>query len=184
MPSLLTILQNSPWWVYVLLALLIGFGLQALRSRTVPIWRLMIVPIVFIGWGIASVFAQSKVPTFFIADWLVGAAIGGIIAWIGARRLDIRIDRARRSVTLPGSARPLIRNILIFTVKYAIGVAMALLPGYRPELTIFNIGISGAMAGYFLGWLGQFILRYQREPEVALAKKERSLDQVSTVPSN
>jgi hypothetical protein len=94
MPSPLTILYNSPWWVYVLLALLIWFGLQALRPRTLPIWRLMIVPMVFIGWGIASAFTQSKVPAFLIADWLVGATIGGIIARIGTRRLDIRIDRA------------------------------------------------------------------------------------------
>jgi hypothetical protein len=61
---------------------------------------------------------------------------------------------------------------------------MALLPGYRPELTIFNIGISGAMAGYFLGWLGRFILSYRHESEAALAKKDRPLDQVSTAISH
>ena len=62
------------------------------------------------------------------------------------------------------------RNILIFTVKYAIGVAMALLPGYFEELTILNIGISGAMAGYFLGWIGRLILVYRRESTVERAK--------------
>jgi len=181
MPGPLTILQNSPWWVYPLLGLLIWLGLQALRSRTLPIWRQTIVPAVFIGWGIASIFTQSKMPVFLIADWLVAAAIGVIGAWISTRQVDFRIDRAHRSVTLPGSARPLIRNILIFTVKYAIGVAMAVLPGYREELTIFNIGISGAMAGYFLGWLCRFMLVYRREPEAELAKQECSSDQVSAV---
>src|SRR5262245_26558916 len=43
-PGPLTILQNSPWWAYVLLGLLIWLGLQALRPRTLPIWRLTIVP--------------------------------------------------------------------------------------------------------------------------------------------
>jgi hypothetical protein len=172
MPGPLTILQNSPWWVYVLLVLLIWLGLQALRPRTLPIWRLTILPTVFIGWGIASMFVQSEIPVFLIADWSVAAGIGLIGAWIGTRRVDVTIDRAHRSVTLPGSARPLIRNILIFTVKYAIGVAMALLPGYHQELTIFNIAISGAMAGYFLGWLCRLMLVYRREPEAALAKED------------
>jgi hypothetical protein len=53
MPGILTILRNSPWWAYALLALLIWFGIQALRPRSLSIWRLAIVPLVFIGWGIA-----------------------------------------------------------------------------------------------------------------------------------
>ena len=184
MPNLLIILRNSPWWVYVLLALLIWLGLQSLRPRTVPVWRLTIVPVVFIGWGIASIFVQSKTPVLLIADWLVASTIGVIVAWISTRRIDVRIDRAHRSVTLPGSVRPLIRNILIFLVKYAIGVAMALLPRRREELTIVNIGISGAMAGYFLGWLGRFMLVYRREPEVDPEKMEASSGQVSPATSN
>jgi hypothetical protein len=83
-----------------------------------------------------------------------------------------------------GSVGPLMRNILIFTVKYAIGVAMALLPGYFEELTILNIGISGAMAGYFLGWIGRLILVYRRESTVERAKAERSSDHASPVALN
>ncbi len=181
MPGPLTILQNSPWWVYVLLGLLIWLGLQALRPRTLPIWRLTIVPTAFIGWGIASMFTQSKITAFLIADWLVAAAMGVVVAWISTRQVDFQVDRAHRLVTFPGSVRPLIRNILIFTVKYAIGVAMAVLPRYHEQLTIFNIGVSGAIAGYFLGWLCRFMLVYRREPEAELAKKECSSDQVSPV---
>src|SRR5215471_6812872 len=135
MPSPLAILQHSPWWVYVLFAVLIWFGLRALRPRTLPIWRLMIVPAVFIGWGIASMLTQSRTSVFLIAVWLVTATVGAILAWIGARRLEVRIDRAHRSVTLPGSVRPLVVNMLIFAAKYAIGVAMVLSPRYFEELT-------------------------------------------------
>jgi hypothetical protein len=179
MPSPLAILQHSPWWVYVLFVVLIWFGLRALRPRIVPIRRLTIVPTVFIGWGITSILTQSKTSVFLIVGWLAAAAVGTIVASISTRRLDVRIDCTRRSVTLPGSARPLLQNILIFAMKYAIGVAMALLPRYFEELTILNIGISGAMAGYFLGWLGRFVLVYRREAVAGLEKTERSLDQVS-----
>jgi hypothetical protein len=184
MPSPVTILQNSPWWVYALLALLIWLGLQSLRPRTVPVWRLAIVPLVFIGWGVASIFVKSQTPVLLIADWLAAAMIGGIIAWVGTRRIVFRIDHAQRSVTLPDSVRPLIRNILIFMVKYAIGVAWALLPRRREELTLVNIGISGAMAGYFLGWLSRFVVVYRHAPEAELAIEEASSGRVSAVHLN
>jgi hypothetical protein len=181
MPNFFIILRNSPSWVYVLLALLIWLGLQSMRPRTVPVWRLTIIPVVFIGWGIASIFVQSKTPALLIADWLAAATTGVIVAWISTRGVAVRIDRAHRSVTMPGSVRPLIRNIAIFTAKYAIGVGMALLPRRRDELMIVNIGVSGAMAGYFLGWLGRFVLVYRRGPEAAPATKEALSVQASPV---
>lgn len=54
MPNILNMLQNTPWWAFVLLALLIVLGIQALRPRTIAVWRLLIVPAAFIVWGLIS----------------------------------------------------------------------------------------------------------------------------------
>jgi hypothetical protein len=43
----LRILINTPLWVWPLLAYLIWQGAHALRIRTQPIWRMLIVPLVF-----------------------------------------------------------------------------------------------------------------------------------------
>ena len=48
MPSILNILHSTPWWVFALFALLMWLGFQALRSRTLPLWRLLITPAIFI----------------------------------------------------------------------------------------------------------------------------------------
>jgi len=39
------ILANTPVWAFALLAYLIWQGWQSLRPRTLPIWRLLIVPL-------------------------------------------------------------------------------------------------------------------------------------------
>jgi hypothetical protein len=154
MPGPLTILQHSPWWIYPLLLLLVWFGVRGMRPRTLPIWRLAIVPLVFTGWGIVSILSRTT-SGGLIADWLVCAAFAAGTAWLSNRRTTVAIDFLRGKVTLQGSIGPLVRNLLIFAMKYAVGVAMALLPTHRAEIAALDIGISGAMAGYFLGWLGR-----------------------------
>jgi hypothetical protein len=47
-------MQNTPIWVFVLFALLLVLGFQSLKPRTLPLWRLLIVPAVFIGWRLLT----------------------------------------------------------------------------------------------------------------------------------
>jgi hypothetical protein len=174
MPSILNILQNTPWWVFALFALLMWLGFQALRPRTLPIWRLLITPAIFIGWGVTSLALQSMSSPILIADWLVTAAVGAAIAWSTSHLRNVGIDRARQHVSLPGSAFPLIRNLLIFSAKYALGVAVAIVPASHSDLAVWNIAVSGASAGYFLGWLARFASAYRRVMDKNLAAQAQS----------
>jgi len=168
MRLIVTILVNSPWWVYALLALLVWLGVQALRTRTVAVWRLLATPVVFIGWGIVSLALRSVSSPVLIADWLATAAIAAAIAWVAVNLDGVLIDRSRQLVTLKGSVVPILRNMLIFLAKYGLGVAIAIAPAFRAELYIWDIAISGATAGYFLGWLARFGSIYRRAPDPAL----------------
>jgi hypothetical protein len=59
----------------------------------------------------------------------------------------------------PRDGRELVTlELLIFAIKYAIGVAMALLPTHRAEIAVLDIAVAGTMAGYFLGWLGRLTI--------------------------
>jgi hypothetical protein len=162
MPSILNILQNTPWWVFALFALLTWLGFQALRPRTLPIWRLLITPAVFIGWGIISLALQSMSSPLLIADWSITALVGAVLAWTTSRLHDVGVDRTRHLVSLPGSAFPLIRNLLIFSAKYGLGVAVAIVPASHADLAVWDIAVSGASAGYFLGWLVRLASAYRR----------------------
>jgi hypothetical protein len=96
-----------------------------------------------------------------------GRRLGGhrreaAIAWTTTRLDGVRIDRARQRVSLPGSALPLIRNLLIFSAKYGLAVAVAIAPASRASLAFWDVAVSGASAGYFLSWLARFVSAYRR----------------------
>ncbi len=148
---LLVVLQNTSWWVFALFALLMWLGLQALRPRTLPIWRLLMTPAVFIGWGITSLAASP----LLLVDWSVTALIGAAIAW--ATSGHFKIDRGR--VSLPGNAFPLVRNLLIFSAKYGLAVTAAI---SHSNLAVWDIAVSGASAGYFVGWLLRLASAYRQ----------------------
>jgi hypothetical protein len=156
-----TIVRNTPWWVFVLFALLLALGVQALRNRVISVWRLLVSPAIFIGWGVTAVAFQLVNSPILIVDWVVAAAIGAAIAWTTTRLDEVRIDRTRQLVSLPGSTLPLIRNLLIFSAKYGLAVAVAIAPGSRASLAFWDIAVSGASAGYFLSWFARFASAYR-----------------------
>jgi len=173
MQTILAILRNTPWWVFALLATLTVLGLQALRARTLPIWRVLITPLVFCGWGIESLIVQSLNTPILLADWLLTCAIAGTIAYAFTRLDTIRINHAEQAVSLAGSKFPLARNLLIFVAKYGLGVASALAPALRPEFAILEVAVSGASAGYFLAWMIRFASLYRRSATPGLVAGAR-----------
>ena len=51
MPYVFGVLTHTPPWVFLLFAYLVWQGIRALQPRTQSIWRLMIVPLIFIVWA-------------------------------------------------------------------------------------------------------------------------------------
>jgi hypothetical protein len=158
MRGLIAFLLAAPKWPYLVLALIVWFGIRALKPRTTPIWRLAAIPAVFIAWGTASLFLRANMSGFAIFEWIAAAATG---AWLGCQSTNFQIDCARGVVTFPGSVRPLLRYLLIFSIKYALAVTNVLWPAYRAEASILNIIFSGAFAGYFGGWLWMVLQSYR-----------------------
>jgi hypothetical protein len=170
MPPLLGILGHTPGWVWVLLAVLVFFGVRALRTRTVTVWRLMIVPGVFIIWGLVSLGLRIAAAPALIVDWLAGAVLGFALAWATTRLHGIVVERERASVRLPGTSVPLLRNVAIFLAKYCLAVAIAVAPTRAGMLQHWDIAVSGFGTGYFAGWVVRFALRYRSTPLPAVAQ--------------
>jgi hypothetical protein len=156
----LAVLQNTPWWVWVLLATLTLLGVQASRPRRMRVVRALITPGVFVAWGLASL--ASRGTPGVVAAWLAAAALGAALG-LAVTRLDgVHADRALGLVELPGSWVPLVRNLAIFAVRYGLAVAAARAPTARGQLVFWDLAVSGLSAGYFLGWLAAFVRRYRR----------------------
>ena len=161
------ILVHTPVWVYALFALLVFLGAQGLRPRIVTLRRLVILPAVFIVWGIEGLVTKPNFSALLMADWIAAIAAGVALAALIVRFPDLRADRDSRRVHLPASVQPLIRNIVIFLARYSLGVAMAMLPAAREHLAFWDVAVSGLSAGYFLGWLGRLAVAYRRAPALA-----------------
>jgi hypothetical protein len=81
----------------------------------------------------------------------------------------MQADHARRRVRLPGSALPLLRILIIFGSHYVLRVAAAIHPEMGATYLSWDIYVSGASAGYFMGWSIRFMMSYAKAPPVDLA---------------
>lgn len=125
MPIAARILANTPVWVFLLLAYLVWQGLQGLRPRTQPIWRMLIVPLVFFLMGLSRLIASGNYGLEALLAWLMAAVLFASLALYRGPRL-LAADRTSGKVTRPGSAIPLVRNITVFTLQYGVAVATAM----------------------------------------------------------
>jgi hypothetical protein len=174
---MIAVLENTPPWVLALFAVLLWLGIQRLNPRVVPVWRVFLTPAIFVAWGIATLAMKAAASFPLALDWLLLASAGSVLALVAVDLSGLGVDRARGLVRLPGSRLPLIRNLLIFGAKYAIGVTVARHPEWSTSLAPVDVAVSGLALGYFLGWTTRFVRAHRRAAAVDLAvgAQERSM---------
>jgi hypothetical protein len=161
--SPLIILTKTPPWVFLVLAYLVWQGLQSLKARTQPLLRILVVPGLFIAFGVSRILGGAGAHLDALIPWLVGFVILAPIALFTGPRL-IAVDRDAGLVTRPGSVIPLIRNLTTFSLQYAVAIMIGVHAGGSSTAAMIAHGISGATAGYFAGWVAVAVRHYQRAP--------------------
>ena len=161
------ILVHTPLWVWGLLALLIWLGTLSLRPRAQPLRRLLIVPAVFFLMGLSRLLLGGK-SIDLIAVWLISAALLAALALYTGPR-NVTIDRDTGYIRRPGSVVPLVRNIVVFLLQYAVAVLMAMKLNVGIDVAMAGQAVSGACAGYFLGWTVALLRSYRAQTAVAAA---------------
>ena len=155
--ALRQIVQQTPHWVWGLLAALLWLGASQLFDRTVGLRRVGLMPVAMAGlsiYGLASAFAGPAQAGTAVGAWLVATALTAAVAlWLqptapaGARYLA-----ASRCIHLPGSALPLALILGIFLTKYLVGIELALQPtlardgGFALQVAL----LYGAFSGLFV----------------------------------
>jgi hypothetical protein len=160
------ILSHTPPWVFILFAYLIWQGIQSLTSRSMPVWRVLSVPAVFLVMGLAVLLTGRPAGAWPFIAWLVGAALLLPLGLVTGPRL-FGIDPASRRIVRNGSVMPLIRNVLLFTLQYGVATYGALHPHDQDRLSLLSRSISGATAGYFIGWAISFGCSYRTASTVS-----------------
>jgi len=157
MEEILTILEETPWWVYLVFVYLVSMGVKAIKPRTVPVKRLVIFPAILTVLGLTGM--QWKAAP--IVSWGLLLAIGFGLGWFLVRKWKIRYDRGRGTLRLPGTWTTLILALLFFAVKYFFGFYTATHPVVPIEMVAIQSGASGFITGLFIGRLAFFWKRYE-----------------------
>jgi len=145
----LTIVQRTPVWVWGLLAGLLLLGAIQMRSRSVHLVRVTLLPVglaVFSLSGLGRDLSASSWVAPALGVWLLMAAAMLLAAWRSIPPTGTRYDPTTRCIHLPGSAAPLGIILAIFLLKYAVGVELAMQPALR-EQAGFALVLAAAYGG-------------------------------------
>ncbi|KAF3361527.1 hypothetical protein PHSC3_001902 [Chlamydiales bacterium STE3] len=153
----------TPLWVYALLIALIINGIQSVRTRTVSLLKLSILPTIFSCLTLQSLFALPLTLSLFLA-FLCSTLIGGAVGWKQVEHLPIKIIASKYSVVIPGNWNILVISLLIFATKYGFGYALYQNPSLIEDaLFIYTMTImSGLCTSFFVGRLFCYFHRYKQ----------------------
>jgi hypothetical protein len=143
------ILIHTPLWVFPLFGYLVWQGIKAMRPRTTTIGRSLIVPAIFIIWGLSRLLSRGQDGVWPLLSWIAAAMALAPVGLSTAK--PFKMDHVTGQITRPGSPMPFIRNVTIFTLQYTVAVIAAVDPEGRTTATLVGRAISGATTGYFLG---------------------------------
>lgn len=176
MQSIVQILSHTPAWVYVLFVYLIFRGIKARKPAGVTPLRLVLVPALLIGWGLYDLIRLYGLSATSLTPWLAALGIGAIIGWFLIRGRIIEVDRAAGVIKRPADYTVLPLIVFAFSIKYAIGVIAALSPVRlaNPSFRIFDLTLSGILAGVFVGKLALYLTRYFSQHAVAGVDPQRT----------
>jgi hypothetical protein len=152
------IITHTPLWAWLLLAYLIWQGIKAMQPRTTTIWRALIVPAVFIVWGLSRLGFGN---TLALVAWIAAALVLLPIGILTPRPFEV--DHDTGLIKRPGSVFPLIRNLVVFGLQYTVAVLAAI---HADDLAIGAIvgrAVSGATSGYFIGSAIALLREYRRK---------------------
>lgn len=147
--TLATIISHTPIWVWALYALLLFLGFQRTRDSSVPLYRLLTLPIIVMALAISSSIAAgfSGLPAV-----LIGLAIGSTFGWqLEHEGATSRLADGRVQLRGEWSSFSLLVFVLVF--RYATIVASVMYPVLAVDAAwhFGTLGFSAALSGLFLG---------------------------------
>jgi hypothetical protein len=150
----IAIVQHTPVWVWGLLTALVGLGLAQSRDRELSLKRVTILPLVLLALsagGVLSAFGHAPVAPVALGGWGTGLAAAltlgrHFVAVRGAAWLA-----GSATLRVPGSWLPLVLIVALFSLKYFVGVSLALHPALANEAAFAGTCslAYGAFSGLF-----------------------------------
>jgi len=147
------VLIHTPIWVWVLLAFIVSRGVASLRPRIVAPSRALIVPAVFLLWGLSGLIGSRGLGldlALFAGAFVLGFFFGGALSLLTPTP---RYLPETGAMAMPGSPVPLAMILVAFFAKYAGNVALAVgtdAAAHAGIATVMTL-VGGGFAGLFWG---------------------------------
>lgn len=147
--SVATVISHTPIWVWPLYALLLFLGFQRTRDSTLPLWRVLILPLAVTLLAISS-FIGARLGAMPVM--LLGLVVGGYAG--------LRLERGGATLRLPDGTLRLrgewwsfAQIVLVLAFRYATNVSAAVDPALNadPAWQLSTLFVSTALSGLFLG---------------------------------
>ncbi|AOR64768.1 DUF6622 family protein [Pectobacterium wasabiae] len=152
MENLLITLRHTPYWVWAVLGYLIYAGVKASQPRRQSLVRMLVVPMVFMVWGVSAIFHTLQLPLAAVGGFLLMLVIGLSIGWIWGTTSGIYLPEPR-CFQRTGSWWPLVLMLLTFCFRFYFSVQLARFPtlAHDPVFCLLSGAVGGITAGIFSG---------------------------------
>ncbi|WP_375660721.1 hypothetical protein [Bartonella sp. CL71SXKL] len=152
--SLFNILTGTPLWAWILLIFLIARGIIALKDRETKVYRLFLLPLVFLFLGASDVINQLAFPRWGAIAMLAGLMIGFGVGWLLWRATPrLKIKEGTDLIILPGTRLTLIFILIAFVIKFTLIVFLKIEHDlkYAFDFNLLFGLLSGFTGGVFWG---------------------------------
>ncbi len=159
MGTIVAAIAHTPFWVFPVIAFVLGMGARHLRARTLSPRTLFVMPLIIAAASIANAATTDLDAAHAFAAWIPSAALGLVIGWTLAPR-PLGIDRQEGQIFIAGSAQPLLIIVALVMLRYTFGYLYGRWPElhgnptYAAELVAGGALLAGVTAGRYgrFGW--------------------------------
>ena len=145
------IIMHTPQWVWALLLGLIGLGAIQLRTRSVPGFVVVVVPLALVAYSAYGIFATFGPDPRALAPWCAGILTAiALNQWVFGSPHGVVRDPSRWRFLIRGSLLPLVLIMAIFCTRYVLNI-LAIMSPATIAVPIFVVGVA-----FWLGLCGGF----------------------------
>jgi hypothetical protein len=155
--TIVMVIVHTPLWVWGLYALLLFLGLQRTRDSIVPLWRMLILPVVVTLLALSSVIGAELDA---VSATLLGLAAGAVAGWPLERPGSVR-RLPGGTLWLRGEWLSLVQIVLVLIARYVTNAVGAMNPVLSAD-PVWHFGtlfVCSLLSGIFLGRTAKRISR-------------------------
>jgi hypothetical protein len=151
--SLAQVLSHVPTYVWVILLAIVVMGVQQSREAQVSRQRALLMPLVWLAFGLWGVHNAFGVSIAALLAWKVGLACSLLLVLRSGWPGQARFNPEQKMFSVPGSWIPLALMLGIFLGKFALGMSLAIKPelAQNQSVAVAFGALFGALSGVFLG---------------------------------